>query len=312
MQDASSTATAGLHASDSFIAVDWGTTNRRAYRIDAAGAVTGEMEDDKGVTAIETADFPAAVAEIRAALGDLPLLLAGMVGSNRGWREAPYVPAPAGLADLAAALLWVEPGRVGIVPGVSFLEESPAQTRADVMRGEEVQVFGLLALAGLDDALLCHPGTHTKWVAVRGGRLTRFRTAMTGELFALLRDHSILAPLLQGEVGPDEDFDRGVAVGLAGANLAAELFTVRARVLLGRLDAACAAAWTSGLLVGADVAGALADRPEGQRGEIVVVGRPSLNRLYAAALDRAGAKVREFDGAPAFVAGMDAIRKIAR
>src|SRR5437764_11696006 len=141
---------------EGFIAVDWGTTNRRAYLIDASGKHTDEFEDHKGVLAIAAGGFPEAVAEIRSRLGDHPLLLAGMIGSNRGWKEAPYVPCPAGIDELARGLVWADE-RAAIVPGVSFLGDG----RADIMRGEEVQLLGALA-AGLVDsnALVCHPGTH--------------------------------------------------------------------------------------------------------------------------------------------------------
>src|SRR6187402_1274100 len=107
---------------DGFIGVDWGTTNRRAYRIDGSGTCIDEFEDAKGVLAVGRDGFPEAVAEIRARLGDLPLLMAGMVGSNRGWVEAPYVPCPAGIEDLAANLVWPEERRTAIVPGVSFVD----------------------------------------------------------------------------------------------------------------------------------------------------------------------------------------------
>lgn len=290
--------------SGGFIAVDWGTTNRRAYRIDALGAVVDRMEDDAGAATIARDAFPAAVAVITARLGDAPLLMAGMVGANNGWHETPYVPCPATIGDLARGLTWVEPGRVAIVPGVSFTSDR----RADVMRGEEVQVFGHLAPDHAGEALLCHPGTHTKWIRTAEGAIVEFRTFMTGELFALLREHSILAPLLRDGMEPDADFLAGAEVGLAGAELAAELFAVRARVLLGRLPAGSAAAWTSGLLVGADVRGGLATCAHLPR-SVSVLGRPSLNRLYVAALARAGVPAQGVDGAPAFVAGMLAIRK---
>src|SRR6476659_1525806 len=105
---------------DGFIAADWGTTNRRAYRIDAGGKCVDEFEDDRGVMSVASGEFPNAVGEIRKRLGDLPLLLAGMVGSNRGWKEAPYVPCPAGIDELAAALVWAGE-REAIVPGVSYI-----------------------------------------------------------------------------------------------------------------------------------------------------------------------------------------------
>ena len=112
---------------DGFIAVDWGTTNRRAYRIDSAGQCVDEFEDGKGVLSVPGGGFPAAVAEIRERLGDQPLLLAGMVGSNRGWVEAPYVPCPAGIDDLARTLVWAGE-REAIVPGVSYQSVKAAPT----------------------------------------------------------------------------------------------------------------------------------------------------------------------------------------
>jgi hypothetical protein len=115
---------------EGFIAVDWGTTNRRAYRIDAQGNRGDEFEDHKGVLSIGGDGFPDAVAEIRQRLGDLPLLLAGMIGSNRGWKEAPYVPCPAGIDELAKGIVWTGE-REAIVPGVSYIGNG----RADVMRG---------------------------------------------------------------------------------------------------------------------------------------------------------------------------------
>ncbi|MEO7635570.1 MAG: 2-dehydro-3-deoxygalactonokinase, partial [Sphingomicrobium sp.] len=191
---------------DGFIAVDWGTTNRRAYALDADRRQGAEFEDGEGVLSIAPGGFPAAIAQIRERLGDKPLLMAGMVGSNRGWVEAPYVPCPAGIEELAAGL--ARPGEnAAIVPGVSFSDGD----RADVMRGEEVQLLGALA-AGLipADCLVCHPGTHNKWATLSGGTIARFRTVMTGELFNLLKGHSILADLLRGEAEPDAAFLAGV------------------------------------------------------------------------------------------------------
>jgi 2-dehydro-3-deoxygalactonokinase len=281
-----------------FIAVDWGTTNRRAWRI-AGGVVAQEFEDSRGVLSVDKAAFPAAVAEIRERLGDHPLLMAGMVGSNRGWVEAPYVPCPAGLADIAGALCWAEPERTAIVPGLS--SDNPP----DVMRGEEAQIVGAIA-AGLvpADALICHPGTHNKWVIVAGGRVARFRTVMTGELFSLLGKHSILSDLLGGDIEPGEAFRAGAARGLAGDALGAELFSVRASVLLGKSRKQDAADFTSGLLIGADIAFGL---QQGVGDEIFVMGSPALTRLYAAAIDAAGQRATEIDGETAFLAGINAI-----
>ena len=287
---------------DGFIAVDWGTTNRRAYRLDPSGKCTGEFEDHKGVLAIPDGGFPDAIAEIRQKLGDLPLLLAGMIGSNRGWKEAPYVPSPAGVDDLAGALVWVG-DREAIVPGVSYLGNG----RADVMRGEEVQLLGAVA-AGLVDpmGLICHPGTHNKWATLRRGKISEFRTVMTGELFSLLKDHSILSDLLQGKVETSDAFKEAAREANGDESLPAELFSVRARVLLGQAKKEDAASYTSGLLIGTDVRIGLSLPTSAQ---VTVIGRPELTHLYAAAIAEAGRDAVELDGERCFLAGIQEIAK---
>ncbi|MDB5693650.1 MAG: 2-dehydro-3-deoxygalactonokinase [Alphaproteobacteria bacterium] len=280
---------------EGFIAVDWGTTNRRGYRLGPSGRLEDRMEDDKGVLSVAAGGFPAAIARIRERLGDLPLLLAGMIGSNRGWREAPYAPAPAGLEELAERLVWVEPGRAAIVPGISWT----AGDAADVMRGEEIQILGALAdgMVG-EEERICHPGTHNKWIRVEKGRIASFRTVMTGELFSLLKEHSILADLLAGPIEPGPAFEAGVRHGRAHDDLTAELFSIRARVLLGKAKSEDAAAYASGLLIGYDLKTGL-DGP----GDVAVIGRPDLTRLFAAAIRSCGRRAREIDGEAAFLAG---------
>jgi 2-dehydro-3-deoxygalactonokinase len=283
---------------EGFIAVDWGTTNRRAWRLGPDGAVAGEMEDDSGVLAVPKGGFHAAVAEIRARLGDLPMLMAGMVGSNRGWVETPYVPCPAGLPELVARLCWIEDERAAIVPGVAY----DAGDAADVMRGEEVQVLGACAEGWVGpDAALCHPGTHNKWVRLAGGRIAAFRTVMTGEIFNLLKEHSILADLLAAPAEPGPAFEAGVRHGVAEDDLTAELFSVRARTLLGKAPREEASAYVSGLLIGADLKVGL--RVAGD-GDLVAMGRPELTRLFCAALAVAGRPARTVDGEAAFLAGV--------
>jgi len=290
-----------MHWAEGFIAADWGTTNRRAYLIDGDGKCIDEFEDEKGILSVPKGGFEAAVQEIRKRLGDRPLLLAGMVGSNRGWIEAPYVPCPAGIEDLARALVWAEAERTAIVPGVSFVDAD----EADVMRGEEVQLLGAYATGLVSaNALVCHPGTHNKWARLESGGIARFTTVMTGELFNLLREHSILADLLSGSAEPGDAFASGVRRGLDDECLTAELFKIRARVLLGQADAKDAPSYGSGLLIGADVRAGL--RQDGDA-EIVVMGRPELTRLYSEALRFAGKPCREVDGEQAFLAGAKGI-----
>jgi 2-dehydro-3-deoxygalactonokinase len=287
-----------MRRAEGFIAVDWGTTNRRAWLIDAEGRCAGEMEDDQGILSVKRGQFPSAVAEIRRRLGDHPLLMAGMIGSNRGWIEAPYVPCPAGLSDLAERLVWAEEGRAAIVPGLSYLTDESA----DVMRGEEVQILGAVA-AGMVPAtcLICHPGTHNKWINVVDGRILGFRTVMTGEIFNLLKEHSILADLLALPAATGDAFHSGVRRGLANDGLTAELFSVRARVLLGQAERKDAASYISGLLIGADLRVGLRAAPEA---EVIVMGRPELTGLYAAALVEAGLEARQVDGEATFLAGI--------
>ena len=287
---------------DGFIAVDWGTTNRRAYLIDSAGKQTGEFEDGKGILTISAGEFPAAIAEIRAKLGDKPLLFAGMIGSNRGWKEAPYVACPAGLDELAMGLVWAGE-REAIVPGVSYVGDD----RADVMRGEEVQVLGALA-AGLvgPDSLVCHPGTHNKWTVLHQGRIQSFRTVMTGELFSLLKEHSILSDLLQGPVEANDVFRRAARYAVFHEALPAELFSIRASVLLGQRKKTDAPSYASGLLIGTDVRIGLT-YPTGA--QVVVMGRPVLTHLYAAAIEQAERQAIQLDGEQCFLAGIQEIAK---
>jgi 2-dehydro-3-deoxygalactonokinase len=281
---------------DAYIAVDWGTTNRRAYLVASDGAVTARFEDDRGLLAIPAGTFEAEVAAIRARLGDWPMLLAGMVGAKGGWREVPYVACPAGPEELVAGVLWVDPGRTGIVPGVA---QRGAQ--ADVMRGEEVQLVGAIAGGFLPrDGLACHPGTHAKWIVAEGGAIARFRTTMTGEFYALLRKHSILASQLQDEVQPGAAFRACVEDGLQGGSLLADLFGVRARYVLG-VDDGNSASRVSGMLIGCDVRAGL-ELHEG--GPIGLIGQPALCRLYADALAVAGHETTQIEGESAFLAGI--------
>ncbi|RVU07758.1 2-dehydro-3-deoxygalactonokinase [Novosphingobium umbonatum] len=283
------------------IAIDWGTTNRRAYLLDEDGNVVTTERDGRGLLAIEAGGFAGEVAEIRAKLGDWPVLLAGMVGSAKGWVNVPYLACPAGLDDLAGALHWVEAGRTAIVPGLSYSQG----VQGDVMRGEEVQLLGATA-AGLvpADSLLCQPGTHCKWARMEGGRVASFATAMTGEIFALLKSHSLLSDFLTGAVEDGAAFRAGVADGLSG-RLTSLLFGVRASALLGLRSAQDSAAYTSGLLIGHDVAG-----------EQLAAGQPAyilsdrhLGALYSAAVEMAGGTAHLVDSHAAFVAGISHIWK---
>lgn len=284
--------------SGTFLAIDWGTTNRRVFLVEG-GQVVRTERDDRGVTSVS--DFAAEAAGIRARFADLPMLMAGMVGSNIGWQAAPYVPAPAGIEDLAANLLKID-DRTAIVPGVSVTGP------ADVMRGEEVQLLGAVA-AGLvpGDALLAQPGTHCKWALMESGRIAGFTTAMTGELFALLRKYGLLSSQLTDEVTLGQAFLDGVEEGRK-RDLAASLFGIRAAKLLGERADSDAASFASGLLIGSDVAARL---ERVGHDEVHILADPGLGGLYSAAVEAHGRRAVLVDSHAAFVSGIIVIGSIS-
>ena len=284
-----------------YIAIDWGTTNRRVYLIDHEGAVLDRLRDDRGILTLTPADYPIELSALRTRFGDRPVIAAGMVGSNRGWHDVAYVDAPATLASLGLHAQEVADG-VHIVPGVALR----GGMRADVMRGEEVQVLGAIA-GGLAPAngLFCQPGTHNKWIMVADGSIVDFATAMTGEIFSLVKAHGILAGMLDGDVADGPAFRDGVCRGLAARDLSVALFEVRASVLLGVRPVSDAAAYASGILIGADVGAR--DDLDGSAVHLLASG--ALARLYAAAIRIAGGTPVTLDSDAAFVAGIHAIRE---
>ncbi len=303
--------------SDAFLAVDWGTTNCRAWVVDASGRPGPRRDFPFGVARL--ADGEAAHRfrdEVRPALEAerLPTLMAGMIGSTLGWREAPYAAAPADADSLAARVLRLpdESPAVAIVPGVRVLRPDGAP---DVMRGEETQVMGWLA-ADADRRrgarLVHHPGTHGKWVLTVDGRIERFATTLTGELFDRLTTAGALrSPPPDPGAAPDWDaFDLGVRQARDGGDLIGELFTARSRVVGGDLPAASQRDYLSGMLVGADITrgaarvGAAADAP------VALLGEPELCRRVARALASGGCGADIFDGEAALLAGLtDLVRR---
>lgn len=285
-----------------YLAIDWGTTNRRIYAMSDHGTVVDVVRDDRGVLTVSPGNYSAELRNLRERLGKLPVIAAGMIGSTKGWREAPYLPVPASLVDLSAGLLRIEEEDFAIIPGLMI----DSAGMSDVMRGEEVQILGAVAASlAPADALFCQPGTHNKWVDVTGGRITRFVTAMTGEIFGLLRDHSVLADMLGGDVADNDAFRAGVRRAASGRDLLTALFGVRALVLAGRHSTEESAAYASGLLIGADVAAR--DLPSGA--PVYLLADRHLGALYAAALDVLGRQSIALDSQAAFTAGIHQIWK---
>ncbi|MDQ1191923.1 2-dehydro-3-deoxygalactonokinase [Brevundimonas vesicularis] len=287
------------------IGVDWGTSNLRVMRIAEGGAVLDSRSDTRGAGGLAPNQFRGVLNAVAGEWlnDDLPVLVSGMAGARGRWREMAYLPCPAGVAELAIAVASPDDAPyVSIVPGVAVFEDGRLQ---DVIRGEETQVFGLEAP---DDAVIVGPGTHSKWIRTAGGRITDFRTFMTGELFAAIRKGTILGAEM-GDPGVDNDaFAAGVERSLRDPAVTAALFSVRVEGLAGRLSAASSADYLSGLLIGAEVAA----QADANHRPVVLIGAEALSRRYAAALAQGGFRdVQIADGAAATARGLWRIHEAA-
>jgi len=289
---------------------DWGTSRLRLYL--RQGKSVLDRRDGPGVSALTASPrdtFLDLVGDWREAKPSLALLC-GMVGSRNGWQEAPYAPCPASPADIRERLLHLDADGlpVAIVPGLSCLNPLGGP---DVMRGEETQILGALAL---DPALkrgrhlLALPGTHTKWVVVEDGAITSFLTAPVGEIYALLREHSILAKAAPGDTESAEGlaagFTRGVAriVEHGPGALPHLIFETRSRQLIDGLAKDEAMGFLSGLLIGADTA--TTSSWFGRLGQVSLIGAPALSALYAQAIAAHGGSSVSVDGDSAVLAGL--------
>jgi 2-dehydro-3-deoxygalactonokinase len=292
-------------SSAAFIGGDWGTSRLRLFLCDREGAVLARAD---GPGAAEAGTRSADIFAQLTARWDraLPAILCGMVGSTIGWREAAYVPCPVAPEAIArAALRFGSDGRqVAIVPGLSCRNESGL---FDVMRGEETQLLGALRLKpGLARGrqLFCQPGTHAKWALVEDGVVTRFQTALSGELFATLNSHSVLARGAGPVRGDHAGFAEGLAVARTQgkAGLLHLLFSARSRQLAGEISREEAASYLSGLIIGEDVAAAL--RLFSPEGPVTLVCAPELGALYVRALVGHGVSSHVIDGDAAALSGL--------
>ena len=273
------------------VAVDWGTSSLRGALIAADGTVREERSDTRGILAVPAGGFPAV---FEALFGDwmresgARCLISGMAGSKQGWVEAPYCACPAGRVEVGRSIIAIDaiPGqRIAMVPGLRDEHDGVP----DVMRGEEVQIFGALSLLGRDEGLFVLPGTHNKWATVKKGRVTGFRTFMTGEFYALLSQHSILARTLDASAPLDEAaFVEGVTRADNGQGLLHNAFGARTLALFERMPRAELASYLSGLLIGEE----LRTQSLQAAGEVVLIGSPALTQRYALALRASGTATR--------------------
>lgn len=280
------------------IALDWGTSSLRAYRLGAAAHLIEERSLALGIMQLDGTDAGFEQA-LQQACGDwqreephVPLIACGMVGSKQGWREASYVPAPLTAAGLSAALCPVERAEgmpLWLVPGVIQPGALP-----DVMRGEETQVFGLLEehAEGEGALLIGLPGSHSKWVTVENGMLSRFHTFMTGEVYSALLAHTILGrTAVVNEAFDAAAFERGLQVAQSGDGQGgplATIFSSRTLVLTGVLSGEAQPDDLSGLLIGHELMAMRALYHASASQRIVLIGNNALCSRYLWALEHSG------------------------
>ena len=289
-----------------WIAVDWGTSNLRAWAMDGA-TVLDTASGDKGMGSLTPDAFEGAFLELAGGWisdGPMDVIVCGMAGSRQGWAEASYLPVPVMPLDAGRVVrAKTRDARlnVRIVPGLSQADP------ADVMRGEETQIAGLLAVDPDYDGVVCLPGTHTKWARISAGEVCFFATAMTGEMFGLLSNHSVLRHSM-GDGWDDAAFAGGVDEAYARPQkLATLLFGIRAGSLLTEVDGAEAKARLSGLLVGAELS---AMKPYWLGQAVTVIGDPGLSGHYLSGLAQMGLDAAIMDGTDAAIGGLVAARRL--
>jgi 2-dehydro-3-deoxygalactonokinase len=274
------------------LAVDWGTTSFRAYRLDPAGRIVDSRSAPAGILSIEGGQF-ASVLEQQAGdwitAGDTLVVMSGMIGSRQGWLEVPYVACPAGLDEIAAGMRKVawERGEIWIAPGLTCRDDAGVP---DVIRGEETQILGVLDQLGAGRQTICLPGTHSKWVEVENGKIAHFSTHMTGEAFAVFKAHSILGRMMKDGVSDRNAFADGVRRSADAGGMLHHLFGVRSRGLFGELQDTASASYLSGLLIGHEIhAAGIGGQP------VRLLCTPQLADVYGQALDVLGLESSTLD-----------------
>ena len=266
------------------IAVNWGTTNFRAYKLDAQGRVEAEKSSGAGAVSVPAGGFQdALMAEAMEWIdtGDNRVLMCGMVGARRGWKEAPYIPVPASFEQVVQAVIKLDVAGLDarIVPGLIGTDSAGVP---DVLRGEETEILGCEQKTGAN-IQFCLPGTHTKWVRMDNGRVGSFSTSMTGDLFRAIRESTILRSCTQQEPNDPNAFIQGVGRARQDGELGHQLFGVRTLVLTGKMSEASASSYLSGLLIGREV-----KEMARKEDEVHLIGERTICALYRKALQEFG------------------------
>lgn len=308
MGTSANTTAAGL------IAVDWGTSRLRAWLLDATGSPLATLSSDQGIGTLSGGHeqvFEALVAP----WPKVPAIMAGMVGSRQGWREAAYLPCPATASAIGGKLTRFAAGSgrgIAIVPGLAV---RPPSRDGDVIRGEETQMIGLIDKEPGFAGTVILPGTHSKWTRIEDGAIADFQTFMTGELFELLSQKSFLRHSV-AEGGADlsalPDFALAVKRTVVdGLPFLGALFSVRARQLLAGVERENNLGYLSGLVIGGEIAAARATGSLPAGAEVRIVAAPALLRAYTTALAIAGLKAQTRDGSELVLAGLAHIARAA-
>jgi 2-dehydro-3-deoxygalactonokinase len=281
---------------DVVIAVDWGTSNFRAFRLNDAGAILDRRSSPLGILRISGTSFTETLrAQVSSWLreGETRILLCGMVGSRQGWVEAPYLPCPVTLSDLARSVVKVpfDGAEVLLVPGVIGTTSDGVP---EVMRGEETEAMGILDLCD-GEGVVCFPGTHSKWIQLHDHKITNFSTSMTGELYEALRSCTILKRTMSPDFSFDRDaFFRGIERSSDRGGLLHHLFGVRTLTLMNRISEKASSSYLSGLLIGHEVRAAMLNTAL-----VHLVGAANLCAFYELAIQACGgtATVEDEDAA---------------
>jgi len=282
-----------------YIAIDWGSTNLRAWYYQGENCLESR-QSEAGITRLNGRTFEAVLAQITEGWNqeNTPVVMAGMVGSNAGWINVPYLSCPATLTDISQHLTRLKEN-VWIVPGLSINQND----NQNVMRGEETQLVGAQAL--MPSALYVMPGTHCKWVQINDREVVSFRTVMTGELHHVLLKHTLVGAGLPQQTDSPEAFNAGLERGLQSRDVVFRLFEVRASHVLGTLPREQVSEFLSGLLIGSEVASMADDIPTDQA--VTLVASPSLTARYQQALTLFGRQSQTLSGDVAFQAGIRSI-----
>lgn len=288
-----------------YLVVDWGTTNFRAFAIDSSGQCIEKIEQKMGLLSVTDSQFSNALEDVLSGWLDeyqqYPIFMAGMVGSVNGWVDAGYVETQASISSLSSKLYRLPlswGASAYIVPGVSHTELSGI---VDVMRGEEVQVLGLRAQCGESDFCAILPGTHSKHVTVQQQQITQFSTYMTGEVFSLLVNHSILGKHLPGQIEHEETFEQGVLQAQQHRSLLTQIFSARTHLLFKQVEACYVHSFISGLLIGHELSEV--------KDNVYIVGGEALSERYFSACRMLGIRAQTFDGDTCFISGMKMIKE---